>query len=501
MSENFEKKLAEFKEYLKDLEYLNSANAVLYWDARVNTPKKGIAYRGDVLGYLSNQLYKLQTSPVLKDYIDYFTENHGDDDVVRAMADKQKREYDRTMKIPEKRYTEYVVAAANAEAAWEEAKAKSDYSLFKPHLEKLIEFNREFIGYWGYKGSKYNVLLDYFEPGITAEKIDILFGELKNAIVSLMGRIKSSGVKIDASFFNQTFTPAEQKDFSEYILKKMDYDFEAGRLDISVHPFTTAFDNKDVRITTNYKKNEFRTAMFGCIHEGGHAIYEQDIPDSLKGTMLATGVSMGIHESQSRFYENILGRSLSFWTYFFPEAKKRFAQFKDVTLDDFYKGVNDVKPSLIRIEADELTYSLHIIIRYEIEKAIFEDGVSADELPGLWNSKYKEYLGIEPKNDAEGILQDVHWSSGSFGYFPSYALGNLYGAQFLHIMKKDIPDMDKRIENGDLEAVHSWLSEHIHKYGSVYKPEELIKNVTGERLTAKYFIDYINDKFSSIYKL
>jgi carboxypeptidase Taq len=281
----------------------------------------------------------------------------------------------------------------------------------------------------------------------------------------------------------------------------MGFDFLAGRIDISVHPFTTEFENKDVRITTNYNEHEFRTALFACIHEGGHAIYEQDIPDELKGTMLGTGVSMGIHESQSRFYENIIGRSRPFWAFFFPEAQKRFSQFSGISLDDFYRGVNDVKPSLIRIEADELTYSLHIIIRYEIEKAIFEDGADAEDLPALWNKKYKEYLGVEPQNDAEGILQDVHWADGNFGYFPSYALGNLYGAQFLSVMKKDAPDLDNRIERGDLDIIHSWLKEHIHKYGSVYKPETLIKMVTGEELNAAYYIDYINKKFSSIYHL
>jgi carboxypeptidase Taq len=210
---------------------------------------------------------------------------------------------------------------------------------------------------------------------------------------------------------------------------------------------------------------------------------------------------MGVHESQSRFYENIIGRSRPFWAFLFPEVQKRFPQFKGVSLDEFYKGVNDVKPSLIRIEADELTYSLHIIIRYEIEKAIFEDGADVDELPALWNKKYKEYMGVEPENDAEGILQDVHWAGGNFGYFPSYALGNLCGAQFLKIMRKDIPDLDSSIEQGGLQIIHSWLKEHIHKHGSVYKPEELIKMVTGEELTAKYYIDYINDKFSSIYEL
>lgn len=499
MSE-YESKLAEFKERLKDIEYLNSALGVLYWDSRVNIPKKGAPYRGEVLGYLSNELYKLQTSEKIKEYIDYFSEN-AQDDLVKGIVDKQKREYDRTMKIPEKRYREYVIATSNAEAAWEEAKTKSDYALFKPHLQKLIDFNKEFIGYWGYSDSKYDTLLDYYEPGITVKKLDNVFGDLKDAIVALLDKIKDSGVKTDASFFNKSFPAADQKSFSEYVLQNMGFDFQAGRLDVSMHPFTTEFENKDVRITTNYKEHEFRTALFGCIHEGGHAIYEQDIPDELKGTTLGTGVSMGVHESQSRFYENIIGRSRPFWAFFFPEAQRRFPQFGGVTLDEFYRGVNDVKPSLIRIEADELTYSLHIIIRYEMEKAMFEGDVGIDELPSLWNEKYKAYLGVEPGSDAEGILQDVHWSGGNYGYFPSYALGNLYGAQFLNVLRKDVPDMDERIERGDLGVVHEWLKERIHKYGSVYKPAELIKMVTGEELTAKYYIDYINRKFSGIYNL
>jgi carboxypeptidase Taq len=266
-----------------------------------------------------------------------------------------------------------------------------------------------------------------------------------------------------------------------------------------MHPFTTAFENKDVRITTNYNENEFRTALYACIHEGGHAIYEQDIPDELKGTMLAAGVSMGVHESQSRFYENIIGRSRPFWKYFFPEAQKRFPQFRNVTAEDLYRGVNDVQPSLIRIEADELTYSLHIIIRYEIEKAIFDGDVDIEDLRDIWNQKYREYLGVEPQNDGEGILQDMHWSSGNFGYFPSYALGNLYGAQFLKVIRQDIPDLDNRIKGGDFEALHLWLKENIHKYGSVYKPEELIKKVTGEELKAKYYVDYLNKKYGELY--
>jgi carboxypeptidase Taq len=501
MKEDFEKKLGEFKEYLREMEYLGSAMNLLDWDAKVNLPEKGDRYRGDVLGYVSNLLYKLQTSGTVKNFIETFGSAQDLDDVAKAIVDKQKREYERTMKIPEKRYREYIVATSRSEIAWEAAKKRSDYSAFLPHLQKMIDFNREFIDYWGYEGDKYNVLLDYFEPGITVGKLDKAFAVLKTAIVGLLERIRESGVDPDASVFGRGFPKADQESFCRYVLQKMGYDFGAGRLDISAHPFTTEFDNKDVRITTNYHENEFRTALFGCIHEGGHAIYEQDIPDELKGTMLATGVSMGIHESQSRFYENIIGRSRPFWAYFFPEAKRRFPQFADIGFEAFYKGINKVVPSLIRIEADELTYSLHIIIRYEIEKAIFDGGVNAGDLPELWNEKYRETLGVTPKNDAEGILQDIHWAGGSFGYFPSYVLGNLYGAQFLGAMKKDMPDLEHRIETGDLLSVRAWLKENIHRHGSVYKPEALIKKVTGEEMNAKYYIDYLTEKFGGIYEL
>lgn len=489
----------EFKELLKKIEYLKSASSVLYWDMRVGAPKKAIPYRGEVLGFLSGESYKLQTSDEIKKYIDYFTAQEDLDDVTKAMTEEAKRNYDQTKKIPEKRYTEYTVLTSNSEAVWEEAKDKSDFNMFKPYLQKIVDFNKEFIGYWGFKDNKYDTLLDLYEPGITVEKLDKVFGELRDAIVELLGKIKKSGYQPESSFFNKKFTKEEQESFSYYVLNKMGYDFEAGRVDESVHPFTIEFDNKDVRITTHYYENEFTSALFSCIHEGGHALYEQDIPDELKGTMLGHGVSMGVHESQSRFYENILGRSKSFWKYFYPEAKKRFPQFEGVSFEDFYKAINVVKPSLIRTEADELTYSLHVIIRYEIEKALINGEIKVEELPEVWNKKYKEYLGVEPLNDAEGVLQDMHWSGGSFGYFPSYALGNLYGAQFLHKILSDMPDLYEEIEKGNLDKIHNWLKENIHKYGAVYKPADLIKKVTGEELTAKYFIDYLNKKYSEIY--
>lgn len=501
MREGYEIKLGEFKEYLKKLEYLNNSVAVLYWDMRVGIPKKAIPYRGEILGYLSGEAYKLQTSDTMKEFIDYFSVVEELDDVTRSMVENARKNYEQTKKIPEDKYKEYTILASNGEAAWEEAKEKSDFEIFKPYLEKLVAFNKEFIGYWGFKENKYDTLLDFYEPGITVKELDKVFGELRDAIVSLLNKIKNSDVKPNVEPFKKYFSKEEQEVFSKYVLNVMGYDFEAGRLDESTHPFTINFGNKDVRITTHYYDNDFRSALFSCIHEGGHAIYEQNIPDELIGTMLGTGVSMGIHESQSRFYENIIGRSLEFWKYFYPEVQKSFSQFEGIPLTEFYRGINVVEPSLIRTEADELTYSLHIIIRYEIEKALINGEIEVEDLPHIWNEKYKEYLGVEPENDAEGVLQDMHWSDGSFGYFPSYALGNLYGAQFLNKMVKDMPDLYKDIENGNLNNIRDWLKENIHKHGSVYKPAKLIKDVTGEELNAKYFIAYLNDKYSKIYNL
>ncbi len=501
MSEKFKEKVEEFKDYLRKIEYLQSAANALYWDMRVGMPKKGIPYRGDVLGYLSGETYKLQTSDTMKSYIEYFSKLKDLDDVTLAMVTKAKKDYEQTKKIPEKRYVEYTVLVSSAEAAWEEAKNKSDFNIFKPYLQKVVDFNKEFIEYWGYKDNKYNTLLDFYEPGITVEKLDRVFGELRNAIVELLNKIKQSGVKPDSSIFTTGFSKELQEKFSLSILEKMEYDFDAGRLDESVHPFTVEFCNKDVRITTHYYENDLKSALFSCIHEGGHALYEQDIPDELYGTMLAHGVSMGVHESQSRFYENIIGRSKPFWKCFYPEFTECFTEFKNISLEDFYSAINDVEPSLIRTEADELTYSLHVIIRYEIEKALINGDIQVDDLPQIWNAKYKEYLGVEPKNDAEGVLQDMHWSGGSFGYFPSYALGNLYGAQFLNTIVKENPDFYKQIENGDLVTIHAWLKDNIHKHGAVYTPEQLIKMVTGEELNGKYFVEYLNKKYKEIYKI
>lgn len=501
MEKSVQEKVQAFREYLKKLEYLRSAVSVLYWDMRVGIPKKGIPYRSEVVGYLSTEAYKLETSEEVKGYLDYFSGIEGLDKVTSSMVENVRKNYEKTKKIPEDRYREYVILTSEAESKWEEAKTSSDFNLFKPYLEKIVDFQKELTGYWGYEGNKYNTLLDLYEPGFTVEKLDGVFGELRDGIVELLNKIKASGNSPDTSVLEGFYSKESQEELAINMLKKIGYDFDAGRMDESIHPFTIEFSNKDVRITTNYYENDFTSALFSCIHEGGHGIYEQNISDELIGTTLGSGVSMGIHESQSRFYENILGRSREFWKHFYPEIAQAYPHFKNVDFEDFYRAINNVKPSLIRTDADELTYSLHIIIRYEIEKALINDEIKVEDLPGVWNEKYREYLGVVPENDGVGVLQDVHWSGGMFGYFPSYALGNLYGAQFYNTMKKEIPDMSEQVEKGEFSAIKAWLGEHIHKHGSVYKPSELIKMATGEELSAKYFLEYLNKKYEEVYNI
>lgn len=499
---NVKEKINEFKDYLKEIEYLQSTIGILSWDSMVCMPKKGIEYRSQILGYLSAEFYKISTSEKIKEYIDFFDNIDNLDIVTKAMLRNVKKNYERTKKIPKDEYRDFTIAVSNSKAAWEEAKGKNDFSIFAPHLKTIVEYKRKFIDYLGYEDNKYDTLLDEYEPSITTKKLDQVFSQLRDAIVDLLREIEHTGYAPNTEFFKGEFPKENQREFSEIILEKMGYDFkEKGRIDESMHPFTINFGNKDVRITTNYSKEDFTSALFSCIHEGGHGIYEQNIDDNLEGTLLAAGASMGIHESQSRFYENLIGKSMEFWRYFYKEAKNRFKAFEEVDFIEFYNGINLVEPSLIRTEADELTYSLHIIIRYEIEKQLINGEIEVDDLPGIWREKYIKYLGIEPKNDAEGVLQDMHWSDGSFGYFPSYALGNLYGAQFLSKMKKDIPNLYEQISSGDLFVINKWLKENIHKFGSIYEPEDIIKRVTGEELDAKYFIEYLQEKFKKIYNL
>ncbi|WP_442893549.1 carboxypeptidase M32 [Bacillus sp. 2205SS5-2] len=492
----------EFLEYVKKMTAYNEALGLIFWDLRTGAPKKGVEQRSEVIGMLSEDVFEMSTSDKMAAYIRELSSQKQDLSAsVRTILEECKKNYERNKKIPAAEYKQYVVLQSQAENVWEEAKEASDFEKFRPYLEKLVDFNKKFIDYWGYEDNKYNTLLDMFEPGVTVSVLDEVFGQLRNEIVPLVHQIKEAS-QPQTDFLFKSFPKQKQKEFSLEILKQMGYDFQAGRLDETVHPFAIGLNPGDVRVTTKYDESDWRTAVFGTIHEGGHALYEQNIAADLIGTPLCTGTSMGIHESQSLFYENFIGRDYAFWKKNYDLLKTYASgQFDPISLDNFYRAINESKPSLIRIEADELTYALHIIIRYEIEKGLFNDEIEVKDLPRVWNEKYEEYLGVTPSNDSEGVLQDVHWAGGSFGYFPSYALGYMYAAQLKTSMLTDLPHFEQLLEKGDLAPIKEWLTERVHQHGKMKKPLEILKDATGEGLNASHLITYLKDKYSKVYGL
>lgn len=497
--------LDSFLGLVRKIRSYDEAIGLMHWDLRTGAPRKGAEQRSEVIGMLSAEDFKLRISDEMGSYLEALTRPdtyEGLDDISRRIVDECKKEYDENKSIPAEKFQEFMVLSSHSQTIWEEAKAKSDFAMLEPNLTKLVGILKEFIGYWGVKGTPYDTLLDRYEPDMTVEKLDQVFSKLRDRLVPLVEAIAASPNKPDTSFLDQLFEQEQQAKMSRFILGEMGYDFEAGRLDESVHPFATGLNPGDVRITTHYLQDDVTSALFSSLHEGGHALYEQNVSKELAGTPLAQGTSMGIHESQSRLWENMIGRSRAFWERYYADLQQHFPQqLKDVQLDDFYRAVNRVENSLIRIESDELTYNLHIIIRYEIEKMLFNEGLEVKDLPKVWNEKYEQYLGITPPSDSLGVLQDVHWSGGDFGYFASYSLGNMYAAQIMNTLRKEMPELDQHIKEGNLAPIREWLTEKIYRYGKSRKPSEIILQVTGEELNPDYLADYLETKYKEIYQL
>ncbi|MCL6636493.1 MAG: carboxypeptidase M32 [Alicyclobacillus sp.] len=495
---------AAFRELLRKISHYEEALALMAWDLRTGAPKKGVPLRSEAMGTLASEAFALRTSAEMGELLAQLTDGAAAaelDPVVRAAVHEVQKEYDRFRKIPPDRYQAYVVLTTQAESVWEEAKHTSDFRLFQPYLEKIVAMKREFVEYWGYHGHPYNTLLDQYEPGMTVDQLDALFTPLRQQTVELVQAIAGSGVRPDVRPFRGSFDKERQRHLSRCLLERMGYDFSAGRLDETVHPFQTTLNRYDARVTTMFVPDDVRPAISSTLHEGGHALYEQGIDPALIGTPLSQGASMGIHESQSRFWENIIGRSREFWEAQLPLVQQVFPELSGVSAELFYRGMNDVAPSLIRIEADEVTYNLHIMVRYELEKGLMSGDLRVADLPGLWREKMREYLGVEPDADATGVLQDVHWSGGDFGYFPSYALGNLYAAQFRSALARDLPDYREQVRRGELGGILAWLREHIHRYGKTRTPAELVQQVTGQPLRADDLVAYLHEKFRPLYGL
>jgi carboxypeptidase Taq len=501
---------------------LERAAAVLHWDQETCLPEKGVDERSEQLALLEGiahgRLTSLETGRLLSE-LGSVSDNPGGDEKLlpleRDFLRVFRRNYDRAVKLP----GDFVAAAAKAEglsqAAWARARRDNDFPAFLPHLRRMIDFARRKAVYWGYADkalspapssppeppgtSVYDGLLDSYEPGMTAEAVRAVFGPLGERLSALIRKIASCP-RPDASFLNRDFDAEGQARFSRELMGRLGFDFRRGRVDTSAHPFTTTLGSDDIRITTRYLPRQVQSGIFSTIHETGHALYEMAFPPEIRGTCLADGASMGIHESQSRFWENVIGRSAAFWEALFPLLASCFPEaLSPITARDFYRAINLVEPSLIRIEADEVSYSLHIILRFELEEALFSGALEAADLPELWRKKMKDFLGVEPQTDAEGVLQDIHWSMGSFGYFPSYALGNLYGLQFWEKLKADIPGADGAVARGDFAPLRTWLEDTIYVWGRRLPPPELLKAVTGKSLSAEPFLDYIEGKYAGIY--
>ncbi len=487
----------------KDIRYIERAMALLAWDERTYMPQGAVKGRSETKGYLSKLHHKKLTSDKVKKILDELNKpsNYGDlDEVQKANVREMTRDFERAYNIPEELVEKLSKAASEGQAAWQKARENSDFEAFLPYLEKNIELQKEAAEYIGYENEPYDALLDNYDPGMTAERVKDIFGPMKKKLSKIVDKMLEQDMKPGEGVFEGKKFPAEkQQNLCKKIAEDIGYDFSQGRIDESSHPFTIGMDD-DVRITNRYDE-ETLSSMFSLIHESGHAMYEQGLDPEHYGTPIGQYVSMGYHESQSRMWENFVGRSRAFMDYLFPKLTDHFPDLKDHSKEEFYNRINRVEPSFIRVEADEVTYNLHIALRYDIELGLFRDEIEASETEVIWQNKMDEYFDIVPEDPAKGVLQDIHWSAGQFGYFPSYALGNLIAAQLFHTIQDEVDDVYGKISNGEFSPLLNWLRENIHNKGRKYLAPELTKQLTGEEIKADYHIDYIKDKFYPIYGL
>jgi carboxypeptidase Taq len=484
--------------------HLGSIGHLLGWDQRTQIPPKGHPHRHAQFAMLAKWLHQRQTDPRLNEMLaavegSELVQNPLNPEAVNIR--EWRRDYDRAIKIPQDLAVALAQASSEGETAWEQARPDNDWAAFRPYLERLVDLKRREAEALGYAQEPYDALLDDYEPGETAAALIPLLGELRDALVRLLSAIQGSRRHPDRAILHRHFPRPDQERFARLAAERIGYDFAAGRLDPTAHPFSSGIGPGDVRITTRYDDNCFAMAFFSVLHEAGHALYDQGLPAEHWGAPLGDSVSLGIHESQSRMWENLVGRSLGFWKYFYPEAQKIFPVLNDVALEAFHFAINEVKPDLIRTEADEITYNLHILLRFELERALIRGDLRVAGLPAAWNDKMRTFLGLTPPNHAQGVMQDVHWSGGHFGYFPTYTLGNIYAAQFFARAEQDLGELSAGFARGDFGPLLSWLREKIHSQGNRYRPRDLVRVVTGEDLNSVYLIRYLTKKFGELYDL
>lgn len=491
----------ELEQLQKKLYAYTVAQSSLYLDGVTVAPRDTAAGRGVALGILAGEQHKTLSDPKVGEMLEVLSANT--DQLTpeqRRQVELLSREYRQLTRIPAQEYMEYAMLVNEASDVWHRAKETNDFPLFAPVLEKLVAYNRRFAGYYDPDKAPYDALLNEYERGITMAELDQFFATVRDKLVPLIHAVGEKE-QPDVSFLHRTYPVEDQRKFSDYLMEVMGLDRGHCAIGETEHPFTLGFNSQDLRITTHYLENDVASSMYSVIHEGGHARYELDVNPDYDYTCLTGGASMGIHESQSRFYENIIGRSKPFLTALLPRLQACFpGRLSGLGAEELYRAVNRVEPSLIRTEADELTYSLHVMVRYELEKKLIAGEMEVGDVPEAWNALYREYLGVEVPDDRQGCLQDSHWSGGSFGYFPSYALGSAYGAQMLDAMEKDV-DVWGGVGRGDLSQVNAWLREKIHRHGSSLTPAQVLENACGAPFDPKYYLDYLTKKYSDLYRL
>ncbi|HPS56876.1 MAG TPA: carboxypeptidase M32 [Spirochaetota bacterium] len=499
-----QQKYNKLKVILGEIADLHHTAALLDWDQQTYMPHGAAEARGRQIATISTIAHNKSTSPELGRLLDElrpWAEEHDPGSSEYRMVKVAQRDYLKEVRVPADYVEEFSIVTTAAHHAWTEAREKSDFAVFRPHLERIVELNRRYVSFFPPADHPYDTLLDNFEPGMKTADVKAIFEKLRPLQVKLIQAI-AGRPQVDDSFMGLRYDEQKQWDFGVQVATAFGFDWTRGRQDKSAHPFTTSFSMDDVRITTRFEKSSGASALFSTMHETGHALYEQGISPALNRTPLEGGASLAIHESQSRLWENLVGRSLPFWEHFYPKLQKLFPeQISGISLETYYKGINKVERSLIRVEADEATYNLHIMLRLELEIAMIEGSIAVKDLPHAWNSKMKDYLGITPNDDARGVLQDIHWAGGMLGYFSTYALGNLVSAQLWEKHASDNPGIDEQMRKGDFTNLLDWLRKNIHCHGRKFEPQELVQRVTGSAIDPAAYMRYLDNKYDGIYGL
>jgi carboxypeptidase Taq len=494
------------KARLADYSHLQQVGALLSWDQETYMPAGGVESRGEQMATLGRLSHDLFTAPLTGKLLRQAAKEQdvaaNPDSDELAIVKVSERDYKRQRKVPGDFVAEIERTRAQAHQAWIEARKANDFKHFEPWLVKVFDLTKRYADYLGYKEHPYDALLEGFEPGMKTSQVRAIFADLREQLVPLARAIAGKADAVSDACLHGRFPREQQIDFAMRASRQFGYDLNHGRMDMAAHPFCQSFSSQDVRITTRVDESFFNMMFFGTLHETGHALYEQGVGRAFAHTPLESGASLGIHESQSRMWENLVGRSREFWQFFYPQAQQTFPdQLGNVTLDEFYRAVNKVNPSFIRVEADEVTYNLHIMVRFELELELLEGKLAVADLPGAWNARYQEYLGITPPTDAIGVLQDTHWSIGLVGYFPTYSLGNLISVQLFDKAEEAMPDLRAGFAAGEFGPLLGWLRENVHQYGRKYTPDQLVKRATGKRLSARPYVKYLQKKYKKIYGL